>query len=130
MKKIFSALLLTFSISAFATPVDGTITYKLPSGELAERDVTLETPSRGQGEVVLTGKNFTWKTTNFNSYETSGKVTFMAIFDTKFMGQQSKLLFKGTYLKGSNKLIYAGNIFKIKKNKVKHLGLFDFKFDR
>tara|TARA_Y100000385_G_C12732775_1_gene483458 strand:+ start:27 stop:419 length:393 start_codon:yes stop_codon:yes gene_type:complete len=130
MKNIFAVLLLMFSLSAFATPVDGTITYKLPNGELATRDVTLETPSRGQGEVILSGKTFTWKTTNFKSYEVSGKVTFMAIFDTKFMGQQSKLLFKGTYLKGSNKLIYAGNIFKMKKNKVNHLGLFDFSFNR
>jgi hypothetical protein len=130
MKFTILALALSFSLSALATPVDGTITYKLPTGDLVDRDVVLEVPSRGQGEVVLSGKSFEWKTKKFKSYKSSGRDIFVAVFNTEFMGKKSKLIFRGTYFKGNNKLIYTGNIFKKKKRKLDHIGLFNFNFDR
>ena len=131
MKLLILALSL-LSLNVYATAVDGKITYKLPTGDLVDRDVVLEVPSRGQGEVVLSGKNFEWRTKNFQSFKTLGKDTFVATFDTKFMGMQSTLIFKGTYFKGKNRLFYVGDIFKItKKNKKpNHLGIFSFKYDR
>ena len=125
------ALLISlFVVGAFATAVDGTLTYKLPSGDLVDREVTLEVPSRGQGEVVLSGKSFEWKTTQFKSFERAGKMTFVAVFDTDFRGMKSKTILRGTYLKGNNKLFYTGDMYKLKDRKLSHLGIFNFKFDR
>jgi len=126
-------ILLAFAMmmtAAMATAVDGTLTYKLPSGDLVDRDVTLEVPSRGQGEVVLSGKSFEWKTTQFKSFETAGKQTFVAIFETDFRGMKSKTVLRGTYLKGNNKLYYTGDMYKIKDRKISHLGIFSFQYDR
>lgn len=130
MKFLF--LFLIFTTSAFAKPVDGELTYMLPSGELVQRQVVFEAPSRGQGEVILSGKNFEWRTTNFKSFNVLGKQTFVASFETNFQGMKSTLVFKGTYLKGSNMLLYMGDIYKIKKNtkKPNHIGVFSFKYDR
>ena len=66
MKLLILALM---SFSIFAADVDGTITYRLPNGELVERDVTLNVPSMGQGEVILFGDNFEWRTTEFSSFK-------------------------------------------------------------
>lgn len=128
MKIALLISLLTFG--AFAAAVDGTLTYKLPSGDLVDRDVTLEVPSRGQGEVVLSGKNFEWKTTKFRSFERAGKLTFVAAFDTDFRGMKSKTILRGTYLQGKNTIIYTGDMYKVKDKKVSHLGVFNFKYDR
>lgn len=122
--------LASLSIIALAKPVDGTLTYKLPSGDLVDRDVVLEVPSRGQGEVVLSGRSFEWRTTQFKSFERLGKQVFVAVFDAEFQGMKSKIIFNGTYLKGSNKLIYTGDMFKVKSRKLEHLGVFNFSYDR
>ncbi len=117
------------SMIAFATPVDGVLSYKLPSGDLITRKVTLEVPARGQGEVKLTGDSFVWKSNNFKSYETLNRKVFSVVFDTEFENQKSKVILKGTYLKGSNYLIYSGDVYKIKSS-LEHIGVFQFKYDR
>ena len=43
--RMLLVLLLFFSYSALAKDVEGTITYKLPSGDLVSRDVILNVPS-------------------------------------------------------------------------------------
>jgi hypothetical protein len=129
--KLFLALLMAIlSVVALAKDVDGKLTYKLPSGDLVTRDVVINVPSRGQGEVVLSGKNFEWRTTNFKSFKRLGKDIFVAFFETEFMGMKSTLMFKGTYFKGNNTLMYVGDIYKIKKKKINHIGLFHFQYDR
>jgi hypothetical protein len=140
MKTLLLSLFLTFSFSGQATPVDGKIVYKLPNGSLVERMVKLEVPSRGQGEVVLSGKNFEWKTSNFWTVKKAGQTKFYAAFKTEFMAQKSVILFKGTYLKGTNKLLYYGDFYKLKGHKEIHEnsslknfrfgGAFKFKFIR
>lgn len=108
----FLIALLTLSNMAFAAPIDGEMIYKTPSGELVNRVVSLEVPSRGQGEVVLSGQKFEWKTKTFKSFVIKGETIFIAVFKTQFRNFKSTILFKGTYLKGSNKLIYAGSFYK------------------
>lgn len=95
-----------------SSPVDGKIIYKLPSGELTKRIVTLEVPSRGQGEVILRGKKFEWKTTKFWTVKKKGKTTFIAVFKTDFRQFKSLVALKGTYLKGTNKIVYYGDTYK------------------
>jgi hypothetical protein len=97
---------------ALAEAVDGNIIYKLPNGELIKRAVTLEVPSRGQGEVVLRGSKFEWKTTKFWTVKKAGKTTFIAVFKTQFRQFKSLIALKGTYLKGTNKILYYGDTYK------------------
>jgi hypothetical protein len=129
--KLALSILLT-SLALMAKPVEGVLTYKLPSGDLVDREVILEVPARGQGEVVLSGKSFEWKTTNFRSFKSLGRDVFVASFDTEFRGMKSTLIFKGTYLKGNNKLSYTGDIYKLKKSqrKLDHIGIFNFQYQR
>lgn len=115
---------------ALAKDVDGKITYKLPSGDLVDRDVVLNVPARGQGAVVLSGKNFEWRSKNFKTVKFAGKTTFVVVFDSELRGEKFKTMLKGTYLKGNNKLIYTGDVFKGKKKNFDHSGVFNFSYDR
>lgn len=126
--------------SSFAASVDGKIVYKLPNGELVKRDVSIEVPSRGQGEVVLSGKNFEWRTKEFKTVKKYGKTIFMAAFKSQFRQFKSTTVLKGSYLKGTNKIIYYGDVYK-KKGHIslqeivdykgfKYTGGFKFEYDR
>jgi|GEM_PF-2931562 len=124
----FIALSLSASF-AFATPVDGTLFYKLPSGDIANRDVTLEVPARGQGEVVLSGQNFEWNTTDFWSKKTDqGTVMFYAVFRPEFMDKKSTIVLKGTYVNGNGRVLYYGNFYKRDGHEAFDKDFSDFKF--
>ena len=137
---LFSLVSLSLlSFSALAADVEGSITYKIPSGELVSRDITLNVPSMGQGEVVLYGKNFEWKTKDFFSYKKLGKNVFVAAFQTEFMNFKSTIVFKGTYMQGTNEIVYTGDFYKKDGHDVivtrdlegfEHQGVFTFNFDR
>jgi len=137
--KLFTILFtLFFSGSVIAnTAVDGTIAYKLPNGELVKRSVTLEVPSRGQGEVVLRGEKFEWRTSKFWTVKKAGKTTFIAAFKTQFRQFKSIIALKGTYLKGSNKILYYGDTYKKSGHKdfdknlqgFRYSGAFKFEYD-
>jgi hypothetical protein len=110
MLSVLIASLLTLSVSA--TQVDGKLFYKLPSGDLAERSVTLEVPSRGQGKVTLSGPNFNWTTDKFKTVTKNGKTSFVAAFKTSFMNFKSVMIFKGTYIQANDKILYYGDFYK------------------
>lgn len=136
--KLFTLIFVTlFSSSAIAnSAVDGKIFYKMGE-EIVKRNVTLEVPSRGQGEVVLRGDKFEWKTTKFWTVKKAGKTTFIAVFKTQFRQWKSLIAFKGTYLKGSNKILYYGDMYKKPGHTFDdqslagftHSGGFKFKYD-
>jgi hypothetical protein len=131
MKKImivFASLLMM--TSAFATPVEGEIFYTLPNGNAAVRNVTLEVPSRGQGEVKLFNSNFEWTSTNFRSAKVGDQTLFMVVFDTEFRGKKAKILLKGTYFKTKDVIKYYGSMYKGKKKKMKYIGGFNFNYAR
>ena len=123
-------LFFLFSLNLLAVEVDGTLTYKMPNGELVDRPVTIDVPPRGQGEVILRSGIYEWKTSKFWSKEKHGKKIFAALFDAKYRDQKSQFLLKGTYLKGSNKLIYTGDVYMKKNQEKKHIGLFHFEYLR
>lgn len=112
MKKILMTLVLLATSNVYATPVDGEIFYKLPDGNLAIREVVLDVPSRGQGEVVLTGKNFEWKTEKFWTLKVKGQTLFFAAFKTEFRDLKSTIVFKGTYIQAENQIKYYGSFYK------------------
>ena len=134
----FGLILAFASTNTIAAPVDGQIFYKLPSGDVATRDVVLEVPSRGQGEVILSGSNFEWRTKAFKTIQVKGQTLFIAAFKAEFMNFKSTIIFKGTYLQGSNKLVYYGDFYKKKGHSelsedlvgFDYEGGFNFSYDR
>ena len=114
MKILMVIALCFFSLIANATPVSGEIFYKKKNGDLVRRSVVLEVPSMGKGEVVLSGKNFEWRSTDFWSMKVKGQTVFTVTFKTEFMGMKSLVALRGTYLKGKNEIIYSGDFFKKK----------------
>jgi len=112
MKFLILFAMVLGSVSAWSSPVEGEIFYKKKSGDVARRALTLTVPSRGQGEVVLSGERFEWKTESFWSTVVNGEVIFTAVFKTEFMGMTSTIAFRGTYLKGNNEIVYSGNFYK------------------
>ena len=139
MKNWIIILSLLMSFAAVATEVDGEIFYTVPSGDLASRSVTLDVPSRGRGEVVLRGNSFEWRTDKFYSRKIAGKQTFVAIFETEFRGEKSRMAFVGTYIRSNDQIRYYGDIYK-RKNKGEpfsfnlkgfgFIGGFDFRYQR
>lgn len=130
MKLIILLLSFTFSFSALAAEVPGQIFYKKKDGEVARRDVTLDVPSMGQGEVILKGKNFEWKTTDFWSEKTAqGEVIFTAAFKTEFMGMKSTIALEGTYVNGTNEIIYNGNFYKKDNHDPVNKDISDFEYN-
>lgn len=119
------------STSAYAREVPGAIFYVDNSGELVKRELTIDVPSHGQGKVILRGKNIRWESTNFFRTKTHGKVTFHVNFEPEWQGKRKHLHFVGTYIRGTNKLVYYGDFYKRDANGlVKHGGGFYFKYDR
>ena len=96
--KIFLLTTLLLSVfNAFAIQVDGEVFYKLPNGKMAVRDVTIDVPPKGVGEVILSGKSFEWKTKKFKASKKFGRDIFNIVFNVEFKGIKSKQVFKGTY---------------------------------
>jgi len=129
MKLLIVIASLLLSAAAWSKPVSGELFYKKPSGDIARRAVTLDVPSRGQGEVVLSGNGFEWSTTDFWSTEQNGQTVFTAAFQTEFMGMKSVIAFQGTYLKGANEIIYSGNFYKREGHGAVNQDISDFKYN-
>ena len=83
----------------------------MPNNEIVKRDVSLRIPARGQGDVVLVGQN-ELVADRFFSKEVAGRTVFYVVF-SGFPGatEGQKSVFRGTYLRGSNKAIYYGNVY-------------------
>jgi len=114
--KILALVLLTigFSCPVFAQSIEapGKIFYKMPSGEIATRNVTLQVPARGQGEVILRGNQNEIVAERFFSRTQNGRTIFYVIFD-EFPGRQEseRAVYRGTYSRGTNKALYYGDVF-------------------
>jgi hypothetical protein len=130
MKNIFLAMsLLLFSSVAFATPVGGKIFYEIPgANRVAVRDVSLDVPARGQGEVVLRGKGFEWRSDKFWTVKNDGQTIFYVAFQTEFEEHKATILFRGTYLKGSNLILYYGDFYKKSGHDFVNRDISDFKY--
>lgn len=117
--KILSTLFLLLSIAspalALAQQIEttGKIFY-LKEGKIVERDATLSVPSRGQGKVQLRTENVTLTAHSFTSRKANGSTIFYVLFKNIPMGggENTEMALKGTYLRGENKAVYYGDIFK------------------
>lgn len=130
MKLTIFTLSMLFSTFSFAEAVDGEIFYKLPDGTMAVREVVLDVPARGQGEVILSGNGFEWRSSDFESQTYHGQTVFSVSFKTEFAGKKSIIKLRGTYFKTDDHIKYYGNLYKLKKGKVKYIGGFEFNYPR
>lgn len=138
MKSLLFIVISSLSFTAFAVPVEGNLTYKLPTGELVYRAVTLDVPKKGQGEVTLTGVNFEWKSKLFKSFTSKDQQFFTVAFQNEFMNKKTTVVLKGTYLKGTDRIIYYGDMYKIGGHVplvesllgYKYIGAFNFAYTR
>lgn len=112
MKLLIIISILLISLTSFANNVEGELFYTMPNGDLVTRNVTMTVPSRGEGSVTLSGESFKWETENFWSEKTNNETFFYAVFKTSFQKFKSTIIFKGTYLKGTNKIMYYGSMYK------------------
>lgn len=121
MKFIILALM-AFGFSNFAgadsIESPGNVIYKMPNGEIVKRAVKLRVPSRGQGDVVLIGQQ-ELVADRFFSKQVAGRTVFVVVFsDFPGSSEGQKSVFRGTYLRGSNKAIYYGNVFIVTREEV------------
>ena len=130
--KTFLLMTLLLSLSgALAIEVDGEVFYKLSDGKMALRNVTIDVPPKGVGEVILSGKSFEWKTKKFKASKKFGRDIFNIVFNVEFKGIKSKQVFKGTYFKTDDHIKYYGNIYKKSaKKEPTYIGGFEFNYER
>ncbi len=110
---VVSLLIGSTSAQASNTEAEGKVFYVAASGEIVKRDVTLEVPSRGQGDIILrnTSRSFESTAHAARSQELNGRVVFTVLFlNPGNMGDD--LVFRGSYMRGSNKAVYFGDMFK------------------
>lgn len=114
------ASLFALSTSGFAQTVtaDGHVVYKMPEGELVTRDVALEVPMRGEGDVFLLGGGQRVKAAGFKAKEENGRMIFaIAFVDPPGAPAGTIGVFHGTVLHGTNQVIYYGDIYKLDSDK-------------
>jgi len=98
--------------------------YKMPSGELVYRELILQVPDRGNGDVVLKSATEEARTSIFFTRHKNGRVIFYVLFkNPPHAPEGTALLLKGTYIRGSNQAIYWGDMFSKKIQEEKSLSL-------
>jgi hypothetical protein len=92
------------------------VKYVMPSGELVSREVSLQVPARGQGEIVLKGGEQQVATTKFRTKKAHGRTIFAVAFDNPPGAPEgSTAVFTGTYMRGTNQAIYYGDVYLVTK---------------
>ena len=109
------ALVLGIALSstlAQAAEVPGKVIYKMPSGELVRRDVTLDVPPRGEGKVVWKTANYRVESHAFKTKKHLGRTIFSVLFlNVPGAPEGTAMALVGSYLRGSNEVIYYGDIY-------------------
>ncbi len=119
MKTIFrAAFAATMTASLFlgsvarAAEVPGKVFYKMPSGELVQREVKLDVPPRGQGKVIFKSAHHSLESHAFKTKKTHGRTIFSVLFlDPPGAPEHTAMVLTGTYLRGTNYVAYYGDIY-------------------
>ena len=107
-----ATLVLNFSLTVFAVEVPGKVIYKMPSGELVRRDVTLDVPARGQGKVIWKTANYRVESHAFKTKKHLGRTIFSVLFlDVPGAPEGTAMALVGSYLRGTNEVIYYGDVY-------------------
>jgi len=107
-----AAFVLCSTTSVLAVEVPGKVIYKMPSGELVRRDVTLDVPPRGQGKVVWKTANYRVESHAFKTKKHLGRTIFSVLFlNVPGAPEGTAMALVGSYLRGSNEVIYYGDVY-------------------
>ncbi len=107
-----ASLALSFATSVSAVEVPGKVIYKMPSGELVRRDVSLDVPPRGQGKVVWKTANYRVESHAFKTKKHLGRTIFSVLFlNVPGAPEGTAMALVGSYLRGSNEVIYYGDVY-------------------
>ena len=118
---------------------DGKIFFKNNQGVIEKFDAALNVPRKGEGEITLRVGDKIYSTPNFSIRKRSGRTILYVVFEKnkQLFGHSKKVVFKGTYVRGSNLAVYYGDFFtpvhkKMKKDgphkrEYRYLGGFAFK---
>ena len=92
----------------------GDVFYKMQNGEIVRSELTLEVPMKGQGDILLKTNTTDFKATKFWTEHKSGRTIFYMTFDNPpGAPENTKAIFKGTYIRGTNVALYYGDIYQI-----------------
>jgi hypothetical protein len=118
MKIYLSLVFLMLSFNAYSSEAPGKVFYKIPhTNEIVKREMSIKVPMRGEGEVVLVSSSgHETKTKNFWTTRKFGRTVFHVFFNaltnpTDPNSPSVSMLFKGSYIRGSNKAVYWGDVF-------------------
>lgn len=90
----------------------GAVFYKMPAGELVTREVTLEVPARGQGNVILRGDSLEMIAHGFKTVRSHGRSVFYVVFlDPPGAPANTAVVYRGSYIRGAGKAVYWGDVF-------------------
>jgi hypothetical protein len=122
--KIAFLLCFTFSSIASAAEVAGKIVFKNKSGKLTTVDAKIDVPPRGEGKVVLTAGGFRAESDKFRTRKENGRVIFEVVFSS-FAALESNrdIAMTGSYQRGSNGVIYYGDVYANQHNGFDSLSL-------
>jgi hypothetical protein len=91
---------------------EGGVFYKMPDGTLINRDATLEVPARGQGDVILRSGPLSLTAHGFKTIHKHGRAIFYVVFlDPPGAPENTAVVYRGSYLRGSNGAKYWGDVF-------------------
>ncbi len=111
MKYILMSLFV-LSTKSWAVDVNGHVVYKMPSGELVNREVVLDVPPRGQGKVIWKTSSHQLESEHFRTRHVNGRVIFEVLFKNPPGAPANTMMaLTGTYQRGSNGVIYYGDIY-------------------
>lgn len=122
-----SVAALSSTALAESVTAPGHVVYKMPSGELVTRNVSLEVPARGEGDVFLIAGDQKVKAEAFKSMTLNGRTIFAVLFlNPPGAPTGTADIYLGTYMRGTNEAIYYGDIY---KKTVQADGMFDENWD-
>lgn len=111
----------TFSYGA-SIEAPGKVFYKMSTGEIVKREVSLVVPAKGQGDVILKYAGKQAKAAKFWTAKKFGKTTFNVLFkDVPGAPKEWAALYTGAYLRGTNAALYYGDVYSIPKKAVDEL---------
>lgn len=109
---VLAALVMFAATSVHAVEVPGKVIYKMPSGELVRRDVSLDVPPRGQGKVIWKTANYRVESHAFKTKKHLGRTIFSVLFlNVPGAPEGTAMALVGSYLRGSNEVIYYGDVY-------------------
>lgn len=103
---------MSWSFAASAVEVPGQVFYKMPTGDLVFRDVTLDVPPMGRGKVIFKSEHYNIESHGFKTIKSHGKITFAVVFlNPPGAPANTAMALVGSYIRGSNHVMYFGDVY-------------------